>query len=326
MRKYFVITGLLVALAFVLSLRVGRYPLSARDILMILTGSEISGLSRGVFFTLRLPRTVMALMVGAGLGLAGSVFQLIFKNPLASPDIIGVSSGANLGAALAIVFFGQSAALMAASAFGFAMLAVALVAALSRLGRFGGAVSYILFGIIIKAVCESVIMILKFFADPERELAAMEFWAMGSLGNITASKLAAVAPFFLIGFAGLVIMRRHIMLLGLEDDESRSLGARVKLIRTLVLGAAALTVASVISMTGLVVFVGLNAPHAARLMIKRVSFAWMVLSAMIGALILLVSDCFARGISGVEIPVSIPTTFIGVPVLLVFMLKRQFRG
>ena len=324
-RVYFIIAGALVAAAFIASLLIGRYPISAKDIVLILSGSEASGISRSVFYTLRLPRTVMALLLGAGLGMAGSVFQLIFKNPLAAPDIVGVSSGANLGAAVAVVVFGQSAALIASSAFVFGILAVALVAVLVRLRKGNNAFAYVLFGIVIRAVCESVIMILKFSADPEKELAAMEYWAMGSLGGITSSKLAVVVPFFLVGFIGLILVRRHIMLLSLEDDESRSLGVRVRLVRAIVLGLATLTVSSVISMTGLVFFVGLTAPHAARLALKRVNFAWCILSALTGALILLVSDCIARSISTTEIPVGIPTTFIGVPILLAFMIKRRAR-
>jgi len=321
--RYFIIIGTLVAVAFVVSLFVGRYPISVRDVISFASGSGAGEISRAVFFTLRLPRTVMALLLGAGLGMTGSVFQLIFKNPLAAPDVVGVSSGANLGAAIAIVLFGHNATLLASSAFVFGMLAVFLVVALVRLRRSSNTVAYILFGIIIRAICESVIMIMKFSADPEKELAAMEYWAMGSLGSITSSKLAVVIPFFLIGFAGLILMRRQIMMLGLEDEESRTLGVRVGLIRMVVLGFATLAVSSVISLTGLVFFVGLTAPHAARLALKRVSFAWCLLSAMVGALILLVSDCIARSITTAEIPVGIPTTFIGVPILLLFMIKRR---
>jgi iron complex transport system permease protein len=247
----------------------------------------------------------------------------VFKNPLAAPDIVGVSSGANLGAAVAIVLFGHNAALMASTAFAGGMLVLFLVIFTARLSRNPSTVTYILAGIIMKAVTDAFIMLLKFFADPERELAAIEYWAMGSLGGITASKLAAMAPFFLVGFLGLVLMRRQCVLLGLEDEESRALGVRLKLIRTTVLGLSALLVASIISQTGLIAFAGLIAPHAARLAIKRISFAWCVLSSMMGALILLISDSLARCISVFEIPVSIPTTLIGVPVLLYFMWKRK---
>ena len=322
-KKYFLITGLLVIAAFVVSLRVGRYPISVGEIAAIFLGGEVAELSRAVFLTLRLPRTVMALLAGAGLGLAGSVFQLVFKNPLASPDIIGAASGANLGAALAIVMFGQRFVIITASAFVGSMLVVFFVVMLAQMTRNNSTVTYILAGIIMKAISEAIIMIMRFFADPERELAAMEFWAMGSLSAITASRLTAILPFFLVGMIGLIIARRHIAILGLEDDESRALGVPVKRVRIIVLGFASLTVASVISLTGLILFIGLIAPHVARLALKRISFAWCTLSALVGAFILLVADTLARSIAQVEIPISILTTFIGVPILLYFMQNRK---
>ena len=322
-KKYFFIAGLLVIIAFFISLRVGRYPLSIGEIAAIFLGGEVSDIARNVFLTLRLPRTLMALLAGAGLGLAGSVFQLVFKNPLAAPDIIGAASGANLGAATAIILFGQSVAIMAFSAFVGSMSVVFLVVALAQRSRNSSTITYILAGIIMKAVSDAFIMIMKFFADPERELAAIEFWAMGSLSAITASRFIVIVPFFLLGFCGLIFARRHIVILGLEDDESRALGVPIKWVRIIVLGLASLTVASVLSLTGLIAFVGLIAPHVARLAIKRISFAWCMLSALIGAFILLVADSFARGLTTVEIPISILTTFIGVPILLYFMHSRK---
>ena len=329
MKKYFLIWGLLTIAAFIISLRIGRYPLGTQEIAAIIfggtgpSGDEVSQIARNVFWTLRLPRVVMALIAGAGLGLAGSVFQLVFKNPLASPDIIGATSGANLGAALAVVLIGQSVTAMALSAFIGSMIVVFLVVALAQLTKGNNTVTYILAGIIMKAVSDAFIMLLKFFADHERELAAIEFWAIGSLSAITASRLISVIPFFLIGFIGLIVARRHIAALGLEDDESRSLGVPVKFARIIVLGLGSLTVAAVVCLTGLIAFVGLIAPHVARLALKRVGFAWCALSTLTGALILLVADSFARGLSDVEIPISILTTFIGVPILLYFMKQRR---
>lgn len=315
--------GLLIIIAFVVSLTVGRYPLSVSDIVAIITGSEADGLSHSVFFNLRLPRTVMALLAGLGLGMSGSVFQMVFKNPLAAPDIVGVSSGANLGAAVAIIVFGHNAALLASSAFLGGMLVLLFVIFIARLSRNTSTVTFILAGIIMKAVSDAFIMMLKYFADPESQLASIEYWAMGSLGAITASKLLSMLPFFALGIIGLVLMRRQVMMLVLEDDESRALGVRLKIIRTAVLGLAALIVASIVSQTGLIAFAGLIAPHAARLAYKRVNFTWCVLSGFFGAFILLISDMAARGISGFEIPISIPTTLIGVPVLLFFMWSRK---
>ena len=321
--RFITITGILVIIAFIISLRVGRYPINSSEIIAIITGGEVSKMTRRVFLNLRLPRTMMALIAGAGLGMAGSVFQLIFKNPLAAPDIVGVTSGANLGAAIAIILFGNIAIYMAPFAFLGGMLALMLVVAMAKISRNPNTVTIILCGIIMKAISDAFIMILKFFADPERELAAIEYWAMGSFGNITASKLTAVIPFFLLGFIGLILMRRQIKMLSLEDDESKTLGVRLKIIRTIILGLSALTVASIISQTGLIAFAGLIAPHAARLALKRTNFSWCILSALMGAFILLVSDTVARSIATVEIPISIPTTLIGVPILLYFMWSRK---
>lgn len=313
----------LVAAAFAVSVCVGKYPLSLMEIWTILTGGEIAEIKRSVFYTLRLPRTWMALLAGVGLGMAGAVYQIIFKNPLAAPDIIGVANGANLGAAVAIVLFGYNTLFTAASAFVGGMLVVMLVIALVRATGNPSTTTYILGGIILKAVSEACIMLLKFFADPERQLAAIEYWSMGSLGNVTAFKLLVILPFFLVGLTGLVLMRRQVALLGLEEEESRTLGVRVGLIRVTVLGFSTLLIASVICLTGLISFVGLIAPHIARLILKRTSFAACILASLAGAFILLVADCLARSIHSAEIPISILTTFIGVPCLIYFMRSRK---
>lgn len=322
-KQIFLLAAVLVAAAFALSVCVGKYPLSLREIGRILLGGDISQIKRDVFFTLRVPRTIMALLAGSGLGLAGSVYQTIFKNPLASPDIIGVASGANLGAAIAIVLFGHSIFLLAASAFLGGMLVMLLVIALVRSSGYASTTTYILAGIILKAVSEACIMILKFFADPENELAAIEFWSMGSFGNITASKLMVIFPIFLTGFIGLLLLRRQVALLGLEEDESRMLGVRVKRIRIVILTFSTLMVTSIICLTGLINFVGLIAPHIARLILKRTSFSSAIFASLAGAFILLVADCLARSIYSAEIPISILTTFIGVPFLVYFMRSKK---
>jgi iron complex transport system permease protein len=213
--------------------------------------------------------------------------------------------------------------LMAGTAFIGGMLVLLLVIFIAKLSRNPGTVTFILAGIIMKAVSDAFIMMLKYFADPERELAAIEYWAMGSLSNITATKLLTMLPFFAVGFIGLILIRRQIVLLGLEDDESRTLGVRLKVIRTVILGFASLIVASIVSQTGLIAFAGLIAPHVARLVIKRISFTWCILSTLTGAIILLIADILVRSVGTYEIPISIPTTLIGVPILLYFMWRRK---
>ncbi|MDL2234579.1 iron ABC transporter permease [Christensenellaceae bacterium OttesenSCG-928-L17] len=324
-KRVFFIAATLVAAAFVASICIGKYPISLSEIGQILTGGEVSEIKRNVFFNLRVPRTILALMAGAGLGMAGAVYQTIFKNPLASPDIIGVANGANLGAAVAIVLFGYNTLITSISAFLGGMLVMLLVVALVRSTGAANTTTYILAGIILKAVSEALIMILKFYADPAQELAAMEFWSMGSFGSITAEKLLVILPIFLTGFIGLILLRRQVALLGLEEDESRALGVRVKAVRIAVLSFSTLTVTSIICLTGLINFVGLIAPHIARLVLKRTSFAANVFASLAGAFILLVADCLARSIYSTEVPISILTTLIGVPVLIYFMRSRKAR-
>jgi iron complex transport system permease protein len=319
----FVLTAALVALAAVIALGCGKYSLSVEDIRAIITGGETAGIKRDVFYTLRLPRVVMVLIAGAGLGMAGSVYQIIFKNPLAAPEIIGVASGANLGAAAAIMLLGYNAVWIAASSFVMALIVVTLVIALVRLTGNTSTSAYILAGVVLKALSESVIMIFKFFADPEQELAAIEFWSMGSFGFVTRTKLLVVLPVFLIGYAGLVLLRRQVTLLGLNEDESRALGLRLRPARFAVLTFSTLMVAAAISVTGLIMFIGLIAPHIARLVTRRTGFPTCVYASLVGALILVIADVFARSIYTVEIPISILTTFVGVPMLVYFMVKRK---
>lgn len=325
-KRLFIAAGILVCAAFAVSLVVGKYPLSPREIIIIVSRGGISDIKANVFWTLRLPRTVMAVLAGAGFGLAGSVYQIIFKNPLASPDIIGVAGGANLGAAFAIVLLGHGVAGMAAASFVGGIAAMVMVMTLVRATGQNSTAAYILAGIVIKAVSEALIMMLKFYADPERELAAMEFWAMGSLGGITLAKLRVIFPIFLLGFLGLVLLRRQITMLGLNEDESRMLGVRLQQVRAVVLGCSTLMVASVISMTGLISFVGLITPHIARLLIKKTDFSSCMLASLAGAFIMLTADCLARTIYSAEIPISILTTVIGVPFLVHFMRRRKADG
>lgn len=167
----FVAVILLMFAAFVISICIGQFSISLDEIRRILTGGEVSDITRKVFMNLRFPRTCMAMLAGIGLGTSGCIYQTIFKNPLASPDIVGVAPGANLGAAIAIVMLGGST------------LSIAT-------GAFCG-------GIIMSHISKAFIMILKFFSDPENELAAIEFWTMGSLANVTAKKTLAIFRFFL---------------------------------------------------------------------------------------------------------------------------------
>jgi iron complex transport system permease protein len=323
-QKYITIlfAGVTAAILFaaVISACVGKYPISFQEILHILVGRDgVSDMTRRVFLTLRLPRTLMAILSGIALGLAGSVYQLIFKNPLASPDIIG----ANLGAAAAIVLVSSSGVLPTAiGAFWGGLAAVVCVMLLTRATGSRSTATYVLAGIVINAVSKSLIMVLKYFADPDNELAAMEYWEMGTFGNVTTSKVLSILPLFAVGLIGLLLLRRQIELMALGDEECRGLGVRLRPTRAAVLLLSTLLVSSVICITGLVAFAGLIAPHTARLMLRRNDSLTLLMSGLMGALVVLCADILDRTLYSSELPISILTTVIGVPILVYFMCKR----
>ena len=317
-----VITAAVITAA-VVSVCVGKYIITTADIQAILKGEQVQAMTRKVFTTLRLPRTVMALIAGVGLGIAGSVYQIIFKNPLASPDIIGIAGGANLGAAVAIVSVSTSGMIaIAAGAFWGGLIAVVCVMLLVKATRSRSTSTYVLAGIVINAISKAVIMALKYFADPENELAAMEYWEMGTFGNTTLSKLLSILPMFLIGLAGILLLRRQIELMSLSDNECRALGVRLRPVRAAVLALSTLMVGSIISVTGLISFAGLIAPHTARLMLRRNDSTTIIMSGLVGAFVVLTADILARVLYSAELPISILTTVIGVPILIYFLCAR----
>lgn len=317
-----VITAAVITAA-VVSVCVGKYTITTADIQAILKGEPVQEMTRKVFTTLRLPRTVMALIAGVGLGIAGSVYQIIFKNPLASPDIIGIAGGANLGAAVAIVSVSTSGMIaIAAGAFWGGLIAVVCVMLLVKATRSRSTSTYVLAGIVINAISKAVIMALKYFADPENELAAMEYWEMGTFGNTTLSKLLSILPMFLIGLAGILLLRRQIELMSLSDNECRALGVRLRPVRAAVLALSTLMVGSIISVTGLISFAGLIAPHTARLMLRRNDSTTIIMSGLVGAFVVLTADILARVLYSAELPISILTTVIGVPILIYFLCTR----
>ena len=314
-----VITAAVITAA-VVSVCVGKYTITTADIQAMLKGEQVQAMTRKVFTTLRLPRTVMALIAGVGLGI---VYQIIFKNPLASPDIIGIAGGANLGAAVAIVSVSTSGMIaIAAGAFWGGLIAVVCVMLLVKATRSRSTSTYVLAGIVINAISKAVIMALKYFADPENELAAMEYWEMGTFGNTTLSKLLSILPMFLIGLAGILLLRRQIELMSLSDNECRALGVRLRPVRAAVLALSTLMVGSIISVTGLISFAGLIAPHTARLMLRRNDSTTIIMSGLVGAFVVLTADILARVLYSAELPISILTTVIGVPILIYFLCTR----
>ena len=315
--KYYCAAGaiLLIALA-VVSLAVGKYPLSLQK---LFAGDAMQW---RVFTTLRLSRTAVGVFGGFALGVVGFVYQTVFRNPLASPDIIGVSSGASAGAAAGILFLSGTAA-VTLSAFGGALLAVVFALALSSLDRSGKNSTIVLAGIAVHALAQTALMALKLTADPERELAAIEYWIMGSLNGISLYAIGGNLILCAVCLAVLFLLHRQVILLSAEEGEARMLGVPVGRLRLVVLLVATLAVSAVVSLTGLVSFVGLLAPHGARILTKNNRIGTMALSGLFGGILLCGADILARSVAATELPVSIFTSLLGAPFLIFLILRGR---
>ena len=295
-----------VVIVFVSALSTGKYPITLSDL------AAGDPMALRTFTVLRLPRAVMGLVGGFGLGIAGFVYQTVFRNPLASPDIIGVSSGASAGAAFAILFVSAAAPSTTLFAFFGALLAVCLSLGLTALSPVRDHSSIVLAGIAVHALAQTVLMLLKLMADPEKQLASIEYWIMGSLSGVTASKIPFPVVIILISSALVFLLHRM-------------LGVSVRKTRFFVLFLATLTVAAAVSVTGLISFVGLLAPHTARLLTGHNRKSACFLSGLIGSFLLLTADILAKSLAAVELPVSIFTSLLGAPFLIYLILSERRR-
>ena len=308
--------GFLLA-AFGVSLCVGRYPLTLSDIAAALSGAE--GMAAQVFYRLRLPRSLAAMAAGMAMGLSGAVYQMVFANPLAAPDIMGVSGGATLGAAVAIVLLGGSFVCTGAFVGGMAALVLSLL--LTRASGSRGTASIVLSGILLSALAKTGIMLLKLMADSEGELAAIEFFTMGSFAAVTAGTLPSLLSSIGLGMLVLLALGRQLMLLTLSDEEAASLGVPVFAVRTAVLCAATLMACAVSAHAGVIAFSALIAPHTARLLLSGRVKGLAMLSVLCGGVLMLLSDICARLLPGAELPTSVFTTVLGAAMIVSLMVK-----
>jgi len=321
---------LLLAVALVglvlVALCLGRFSVNPADVIGAI-GTKITGTPgneamENVLFVLRIPRVLAAMLVGAALSLSGAVYQNIFRNPLVSPDILGVSSGASVGAAAAILLgFGT----WATQGFAFlgGMLAVAIAVILPRLMRNSSNMMLVLSGIITSGFMSSALGIMKFIAEETTELSAIVFWQMGSFASIRMDDVAAISPIFLICLALLLALAWRINILSFGEIEARTLGMNVKALRTLTVVCASLLTASSVSISGTIGWIGLVIPHLSRLIIGSDNTKMLPVTVLLGALFALVIDTIARALTTVEIPLSILTGIIGAPFYAWLLYKQK---
>ena len=309
----------LTALAFA----VGRYPISPADLWAVLTG-DASVRVESVVLQVRGPRVMAAIVVGAALAAAGSAYQGMFRNPLVSPDILGVSTGAALGT-VAAIFFSTDTLVIQLSAFAGGLAAVGLVYWVgSRLRRHEPLLALVLTGVVIGTLLGSMIALLKYLADPYNQLPAITYWLLGSLVSVAPHDLAAAAVLVFLGLAPMFLLRWRINVLTLPDDEARSLGVDTARLRALVIAAATLMTAAAVAISGIIGWVGLLIPHAARLVVGPDFGRLLPFSMLLGAAFLLAVDTLCRTLSSVEVPPGVLTALVGTPFFLwLFALSRK---
>ena len=303
-----------------IALSVGRYPLSIGDIIkFIFSKAAVDEHTALLLLEVRLPRVLGAVLVGGALAVSGVAYQGMFKNPLISPDILGVSSGAGFGASVAILF-SLSMLGIQLSAFAFGLTAVFIALALSRsISKLHNQTLVLLLsGIITGSMFGAFISLTKYLADAEYKLPDITFWLMGSLTNITNEQIMIVAPIVLLAIIPLYLSSWKLNVLSFGEEEACSMGVQVSRLRFIVILSATLLTATVVSITGLIGWIGL--PHIARFLIGSDN-RWLLPSAFIlGGMFLLLIDLLSRTISALEIPLGIIASIIGAPIFF-FVLK-----
>lgn len=315
---------------FFISFLVGRYAISPYDVVIAVisgilhTGTGLSGDLYTIIFNIRMPRIIAAMLVGAAISVSGASFQGLFKNPIVSPDILGVSSGAGFGAALAIMI-SASPALVQASAFGFGLAAVGIVYSLSRFFRTGSALSLVLCGIAISALFSAMLSIVKYLADPYDKLPTITYWLMGSLASVTGMDVFFVVIPIITGTAILMLIGWKINVLSMGEEEARSLGIDTKLMQAIIIVCCTMITASAVCISGIIGWIGLVIPHISRMLVGPDYRKLLPATISLGAFFLLLVDDFARSIAAIEVPLGILTALVGAP-FFIYLLKKGYGG
>lgn len=323
------ILAIVLPVAAVLSLGVGPVPIAPRQVLEILTSGQQAGVPSAestIIWDLRLPRLLLACFVGAGLGTAGAGYQGLFRNPLADPFVIGASSGAALGATLAIISGWEGhvlgLAFIPAAALTGALLAVAAVYGVATVGRQVPVLSLLLAGVAISSLVGALVSLLMFLND--EKLMSIFGWLMGSLSGRGWSTLVMAVPLILIGSLSLWMRSRPLDALAFGDETAASLGMNLGRLRGAVVLSASLATAASVAAGGVIGFVGLIAPHMARSLVGARHALVIPASGLLGALLLLIADNVARTIAApAELPVGIVTALLGSPFFLYLLKSRQ---
>lgn len=320
----------LLIIAGIFAVCVGKFQVTPAEVLEILWSrlwglpSRFPRMTVNVVMELRIPRILASILVGAALALSGAAYQGIFCNPLISPDFLGVSGGACVGAALAILM-SLAGGYIQLFAFVGGIAAVALAMTLPLMFRDNSNLMLVLSGIIVGSAMSSVMGFIKYTADPDTQLAAITYWTMGSFGYIGLEDLLPILPLMLVSAVILYLLSWRIDLLSLGEQEAQALGVNVRLVRGVIILCATLLTASSVCIAGTISWVGLVIPHLGRMLIGPDNTKLLPVSGLLGGLFMLVVDTLTRTIGSAEMPISILTGIVGAP-FYAWLLWRQRKG
>ncbi|MCI2241633.1 FecCD family ABC transporter permease [Adlercreutzia faecimuris] len=325
--------AVVLATLFFVSFMIGQFPVDPTGVVSAL-GAQLFGLpceesamAQTVVWKVRLPRVCAAVLVGAALSVAGAVYQGLFRNPMVSPDILGASSGAGFGAALAILL-SLPYVFIQVNAFVFGIVAVALAYLMCRCVSQGkdAVLMLILGGMIVSTLFSSFITLIKYVADPDSKLPEITYWLMGSLSTVSLRDLAFLLPPLLIGLAPLAFLRWQLNALAFGDEEAQAMGLNVNRLRAVFIFCATLLTSASVAIAGMIGWVGLIIPHMARFIVGPNCKELIPMSFLLGGCFLLVVDNVARSLFTVEVPLGILTSVIGAPFFFYLLFKRKREG
>ncbi|MGE7022587.1 FecCD family ABC transporter permease [Solibacillus cecembensis] len=321
-KNFYILSSITLTVLMIAAICIGRYTISPLDVFYsLINPTSFSDATIPVVVQeVRIPRVLLAVVVGAGIAAAGAALQAIFGNPLVSEHILGVSSGASFGAALGILTIGTTFGIQTlAVLFGF--LAMYLTYKIARRRGRITVLMLVLAGVITSSVFGSGVSLLKYFADARNELPAITFWLMGSLASPSKETIIRTMPSILISLIFLYKYRWQLNLLSLDEEEAISLGVNVKRMRIVIIFFTTVIVAAIVSIAGVISFVGLIIPHFTRMIVGTDNKHLLPASMIMGAIFMLITDTLARSLTGSEIPLSILSSLLGVP-FFIYLLRR----
>ncbi len=301
---------------FFISLFIGKYPLTPSEVLSALLGDK-EGIAYTIVWDIRMPRVLLAIVGGASLAVAGAVLQGMFRNPLVSPSILGISAGASFGAAIAIVFLSITPYI---PAFAFALLAAYITYSIAKVRENIPRLSLVLSGIIVASLFSAMLYVVKYLADPYH-LTTVVYWLMGSFNYAHWSQVICVYLAFLIGFTLIYCSRWHLNIVSLGDEEAKALGVNVKNLRFMYISTSALLASAITAVCGIIGWIGLIVPHITRMAFGADHKTLIPLSATVGATLMLAADDVVRVVLPYELPISVITTLLGIP-FFIYLLRR----